>query len=164
MALQHEQNDCLLVHSTILFLALSVAVSCPCHCLNSTKSPNIKSSVFGARGNTDYPREKQSRENQEKLCVSPKSQPPLIGGTRVLHRHFQKIVLCQNSCYYSRACRQSFFCLRLHSDEAYGSIQWKLTHKPRLHDKTADNCNNSHFRNTRNQFENNPFKLISISL
>ena len=49
-----------------------------------------------------------------------------------------------NSCYYSWACRQSFFCLRLHSDEAYGSIQWKLTHKPCLHDKTADNCNNSH--------------------
>ena len=52
--------------------------------------------------------------------------------------------LWPNSCYYSWACRQSFLCLRLHSDEAYGSIQWKMTHKPRLHVKTADNCNNSH--------------------
>ena len=50
-----------------------------------------------------------------------------------------------NSCYYSWACRQSFFCLRLHSYEAYGSIQWKMTHKPRFHVKTADNCNNSHW-------------------
>ena len=49
-----------------------------------------------------------------------------------------------NSCYYSWACRQSFFCLRLHSEEAYGSIQCKMTHKPRLHVKTADNCNNIH--------------------
>ena len=28
--------------------------------------------------------------------------------------------------------------------QAYGSIQWKMTHKPRLHVKTAENCNNSH--------------------
>ena len=24
------------------------------------------------------------------------------------------------------------FCLKLHADEAYGSIQWKMTHLPRL--------------------------------
>ena len=50
-----------------------------------------------------------------------------------------------NSCYYSWACRQSFFCLRLHSGEAYGSIQWKMTHEPRLHVKTSGNCNSSHY-------------------
>ena len=50
-----------------------------------------------------------------------------------------------NSCYYSWACRQSFLCLRLHSDEAYGSIQWKMTHKPRLHVKTADNSDKSYW-------------------
>ena len=54
-----------------------------------------------------------------------------------------------SSCYYSWACRQSLFCLRLHSDEAYGSIQWKMTHKPRLHVKTADNCNNSRWWSER---------------
>ena len=59
-------------------------------------------------------------------------------------RHIQYSCLQLNSCYYSWACRQSFLCLRLHSDEAYGSIQWKMTHKPRLHVKTADNSNNSH--------------------
>ena len=33
-----------------------------------------------------------------------------------------------NSCYYSWACRQSFLCLQLRPDEAYGSILWKMTH------------------------------------
>ena len=46
------------------------------------------------------------------------------------------------SCYYSWACRQSFFCLLLHADEASVSIQWKMTHSSQLCVKTADNCEN----------------------
>ena len=38
------------------------------------------------------------------------------------------------SCYFSSACR-------LHADDVYES-QWKMTHKPRLCVKTADNFNN----------------------
>ena len=33
---------------------------------------------------------------------------------------------------YSWACGQSFFCLKLHADEADGSVQHKMTYKPRL--------------------------------
>ena len=33
--------------------------------------------------------------------------------------------------------------LLLHAGEAYESIQWKMTHQPRLCVKTADNCNKS---------------------
>ena len=33
-----------------------------------------------------------------------------------------------NSCYYSWARRQNFFCLQLHAYEAKGSIQWEMTH------------------------------------
>ena len=49
-----------------------------------------------------------------------------------------------NSCYYSWARRQNFFCLQLHATEAKGSIQWEMTHYPRLCVKTAGNCNNSY--------------------
>ena len=31
-----------------------------------------------------------------------------------------------NSCYYSWARRQNFFCLQLHANEAKGSIQWEM--------------------------------------
>ena len=68
-----------------------------------------------------------------------------------------------NSCYYSWACRQSFFCLRLHSDEAYLSIHWKMTHKPRLHDKTADNCNNSHWLLSSEAFQDHINKQLKLS-
>ena len=49
-----------------------------------------------------------------------------------------------NSCYRSCAHGQGFLCLQLHADEAKGSIQWKMTLKPRLCVKTADNCDVSH--------------------
>ena len=49
-----------------------------------------------------------------------------------------------NSCYYSWARTQNFFCLQLHANEAKGSIQWEITHYPRLCVKTAGNCNNSY--------------------
>ena len=51
-----------------------------------------------------------------------------------------------NSCYRSCAHGQGFLCLQLHADEAYGSIQWKMTLKPRLCVKTADNCDKSWYR------------------
>ena len=34
----------------------------------------------------------------------------------------------ESNCFYNWACRQSLFRLRLHADEAYGSIQWNTTH------------------------------------
>ena len=33
-----------------------------------------------------------------------------------------------NSIYCSWACRWNFSCLRLHLDDGYGSLQWKMTH------------------------------------
>ena len=51
---------------------------------------------------------------------------------------------CTNCSYYSWACRQSIFRSRLHANEAYGSIQWKMAHYPCLCVKTADKCNISH--------------------
>ena len=42
------------------------------------------------------------------------------------------------SCY--RICAQRARSLLF----AYGSIQWKMTHKPNLCVKTSDNCNNSY--------------------
>ena len=38
----------------------------------------------------------------------------------------------RNSCYRSCIHGQSLVCLQLHADEAYGSIQWKMTHWPRF--------------------------------
>ena len=49
-----------------------------------------------------------------------------------------------NSCYRSCAHGESLLCLQLRVDEAYGSIQWKMTLKPRFCVKTADNCDKSY--------------------
>ena len=48
--------------------------------------------------------------------------------------------LRRNSCYRSCAHGQDLLCSQLRADEAKGSIQWKMTRKPRLCVKTADNC------------------------
>ena len=56
-----------------------------------------------------------------------------------------KLEVTTNSCYYTWACRQIFFCLEVHADEANGSIQWKITNslvRPSI--KTADSCSISH--------------------
>ena len=50
-----------------------------------------------------------------------------------------------NSRYRSCARGQGLLCLKLRADEAYGSIQWKMTLKPRLCVKTADNCDKSYW-------------------
>ena len=49
-----------------------------------------------------------------------------------------------NSCYRSCAHGQSLLCLQLRVDEAYRSIQWKMTLWPRLCVKTADNYDKSY--------------------
>ena len=47
--------------------------------------------------------------------------------------YVQTKVTDSNSCYCSCAREQSLFCLQLHEDEAYGSIQWNLWNRyPRL--------------------------------
>ena len=48
------------------------------------------------------------------------------------------------SYYRSCAHGQSPLCLQLRADEAKGSIQWKMTLKPRLCVKTAGNSNKSY--------------------
>ena len=53
--------------------------------------------------------------------------------------------LLSNSCYRSCAHGQKLLCLKLRADEAYGSIQWKMTLYPRLCVKTADNSYKSYF-------------------
>ena len=50
-----------------------------------------------------------------------------------------------NSCYRSCAHGQGLLCLELRADKAEGSTQWKMTLKPRLCAKTADNCDKSYF-------------------
>ena len=52
-----------------------------------------------------------------------------------------------NSCYRSCAHGQSLLCLQLRADEAYGSVQWKMTLQPRFCVKTADNCDKSYCSN-----------------
>ena len=40
---------------------------------------------------------------------------------------FHSITKRSNSCYRSCAHGQSLLCLQLRADEAYGSVQWKMT-------------------------------------
>ena len=67
-----------------------------------------------------------------------------FAGVISVYMYLQTKAFDSNSCYCSCAREQSLFCLQLHADEAYGSMQWKMTHYPRLFVKTADNCNNSY--------------------
>ena len=69
-----------------------------------------------------------------------------------LKDHFQSICRTLGTSYKSLILEQlllqlslqalSFFRLRLHADEAYWSVQCKMTHQPRLPVKTVENCTN----------------------
>ena len=50
-----------------------------------------------------------------------------------------------NSCYYSRACSQLFFCLKRHTNETNGSIQSKIYPFVSFALQTANNCNRSYY-------------------
>lgn len=45
---------------------------------------------------------------------------------------------------YRKACLQGVFSSQLLPDKAYESVQWNMTHKPRVCVKTASTCNSSY--------------------
>ena len=57
--------------------------------------------------------------------------------------------MISNSCYYSCACGQIFFCFKRHTNEANGSTQSKIDPFASFACQTADNCNNSYCPNYR---------------
>ena len=63
--------------------------------------------------------------------------------SRSATRQFVKAVK-MNSCYYSCACGQIFFCFKRHANEANGSTQSKIDPFASFACQTADNCNNSY--------------------
>ena len=65
-----------------------------------------------------------------------------------------------NSCYRSCGHGQSLLCLQLRADEAYGSVQWKMTLQPRFCVKTADNCDKSYcFDKVSKENEDDEFRI-----
>ena len=68
--------------------------------------------------------------------------------------------MCQNSGYYSWACRQSFFSLQLHAHEANWLVPWKMTHQPRLCVKTSVNCDNNYLEEMTEQSSTVSFILL----